>query len=636
MVKGKRDNIATSLRSVALLFLVALSNNSYAESLPEESEQDTTAFELSDVVVTGTRSQIDSRHLPYNVTVVQHETLTAKEQLNVLPTLTQRVPGLFTTARGVFGYGVSTGASGDITMRGLGSGAGRVMVLVDGHPQYQGIFGHGISDSYQSLMAERVEVLRGPASTLYGSNALAGVVNIVTRQMHEDGVHTTAGFAMGSHNTIQADVQNQARKGRFFSTAAAQYGVSQNHRENMGFEQYGGFVKLGYDFTDNWRAFVDADITHFNAQNPGAENAPKIDNKQHITRGVLNLCVENNYDRTRGAVSVYDNFGRHRINDGYAPGGTEQTSLFRSVDHLVGFNAYQSASLWKGGTATLGLDYQHIYGHAYYTDRATGAVLPPTKAVTEQHFNEVAAYADVRQDLFQWLTLNAGVRFDHHSQVGGEWIPQGGVVVRPCNNGALKATVGKGFRNPTMKEMYLYGPANEDLLPERLMNYELAWTQRFSRVNYGVNVFYMKADNLIQTVAMKNVNTGELSNCGVEGDLQWNINEHWALQTNHSYLHMKNPVVASPEYKGFIGADMQYGKWSASLGFQQLVGLYTAVGANESKCNASLLDAMVAFQAHRTVRFYARGENLLAQKYEINAGYPMPRATFMIGMRVNL
>ena len=65
-----------------------------------------------------------------------------------------------------------------------------MMVLVDGHPQYQGIFGHSISDFYQTMMAERVEVLRGPASMLYGSNAMGGVVNIVTRKMREDGAKT--------------------------------------------------------------------------------------------------------------------------------------------------------------------------------------------------------------------------------------------------------------------------------------------------------------------------------------------------------------------------------------------------------------------------------------------------------------
>ena len=61
--------------------------------------------------------------------------------------------------------------------------------MIDGHPQYAGIFDHPIADAYQSFLAERVEVLRGPASVLYGSNAMGGVVNIVTRKMQEDDQH---------------------------------------------------------------------------------------------------------------------------------------------------------------------------------------------------------------------------------------------------------------------------------------------------------------------------------------------------------------------------------------------------------------------------------------------------------------
>ena len=111
------------------------------------------------------------------------------------------------------GYGVSDGAAGGISLRGLSGGSGRLMVLIDGHPQYMGLMGHPIADAYQSLMAERVEVLRGPASVLYGSNAMGGVVNIVTRGMREDGVKTYADIGYGSYNTLQTEATNRIRKG---------------------------------------------------------------------------------------------------------------------------------------------------------------------------------------------------------------------------------------------------------------------------------------------------------------------------------------------------------------------------------------------------------------------------------------
>ena len=137
---------------------------------------------LQEVVVTGTRNAVDVRHLPMTVTVINREALTEQHQTSILPTVMQQVPGLFVTSRSMIGYGVSTGAAGGINLRGVSGGTGQLMVLIDGHPQYQGIYGHPLSDSYQTMMAERVEVLRGPASVLYGSNAMGGVINIVTRR----------------------------------------------------------------------------------------------------------------------------------------------------------------------------------------------------------------------------------------------------------------------------------------------------------------------------------------------------------------------------------------------------------------------------------------------------------------------
>lgn len=168
---------------------------------------------IGEVVVTGTRNETDVRHLPLTVSVIDRQEIEQSMQPSILPVLTQQVPGLFITSRGIMGYGVSNGAAGGIALRGLSGGSGRLMVLIDGHPQYAGIFGHPISDAYQSFLAERVEVLRGPASVLYGSNAMGGVINIVTRRMREEGVKTNVNLGYGSFNTLQSEVTNRIRKG---------------------------------------------------------------------------------------------------------------------------------------------------------------------------------------------------------------------------------------------------------------------------------------------------------------------------------------------------------------------------------------------------------------------------------------
>ena len=595
---------------------------------------------LQEVVVTGTRNATDVRHLPMTVNVLGRQLLTEQHQTSVLPTVMQQVPGLFVTSRSMMGYGISTGAAGGINLRGISGGAGQLLVLIDGHPQYQGIYGHPISDSYQTLMAERIEVLRGPASVLYGSNAMGGVMNIVTRQVREDGSRTGINLGAGSYGTIQAEASNQLRSGKFSSTISAQYGRTDNHRPRMGFEQYSGYLKLGYDFNEHWNAYIDANVTHFNTSYPGAESSPLYDADQWITRGVVSAALENHYGKTSGALSVYSNFGRHKIDDGTADLSKPTQRYFRSKDALTGISWYQSFQLFEGNRLTTGIDYHHIYGNAYYTSKETGEGLDtPNKQSGKSYRNEIAGYVDFRQDLLQWLTIDAGVRIDHHSITGTEWIPQAGIVVRPMETGQIKAMASKGFRNPTMRETYLYPPSNTELEPERLWNYELSWRHRLNAFNYGLNLYYIKGDNMIQTIPVggkpRNVNTGEIENYGAELEAQYRMNSHWTISTNHSLLHMKNPVVAAPNYKGFLGADYHCNKLTVNAGLQYIGGLYKAVGDAEKKENFCLLNLSVTYTLTRNLALWARGENLLAQSYEINLGYPMPRATMMGGVNIN-
>ena len=600
------------------------------------------SLSLQEIVVTGTRNATDVRHLPMTVTVIDRLTLTKRHQTSLLPTIMQEVPGIFVTSRAMMGYGVSTGAAGGINLRGITGGAGQLMVLIDGHPQYQGIYGHPISDSYQTLMAERIEVLRGPASVLYGSNAMGGVLNIVTRgAKHEDGVTTHVTLGAGSYGSIQTEASNQIRYGRFSSTVAVQYNRTDNHRPRMGFEQYGGYLKLGYDMNNYWNAYIDANITRFNASYPGTTEKPLYDADQWITRGVVSAAIENHYGKTSGALSVYTNFGQHKIDDGTTDPAKPTERYFRSKDALTGISWYQSVWLFEGNHLTVGVDYQHIYGSAYYTSKQTDEELDtPNKQSGRSYRNEIAGYVDVRQDLLSWLTIDAGIRLDHHSITGTEWVPQVGIVVRPLATGEVKAMVSKGFRNPTMREMFLYPPSNTDLAPERLWNYELSWHHRLSGFIYGVNLFYIKGDNMIQTVQVdgkpRNVNTGEIENWGIELEGKYSVDKHLSLSTNASYLHMKNKVVAAPEITGYLGADYHQGRWLATLGMKYIGNLYTAVGNDEKKENVCLLNASVTYALSNAISLWACGENLLAQSYEINLGYPMPRVTFMGGISMNL
>ena len=626
--KGK--SFATTMAVTLLICTSAAKVNAQNDTLPGNGK-----YPLDEVVVTGTRNETDPRHLPMTVSVVGRQELEASYQPSILQTLTEQVPGLFVTSRGIMGYGVSTGAAGGISMRGL-SGNAQMLVLIDGHPQYMGLFGHPIADSYQSMLADKVEVLRGPASVIYGSNAMGGVINIVTRKMRYDGSDTDINVGLGSFMTLQSEVTNRVKKGRFTSTVSASYNRTDGHRPNMEFEQYGGYARFGYDINDNWDIYADVNVTHFNASNPGSVTNPMIDNDQKVTRGMASMSLSNDYGRTSGAVSVYYNWGRHEINDGHTAAQAPQTSLFNSKDLMMGVSWYQSASLFEGNRVTFGFDYQHFGGRTWNEAIATH---DQTQGVDRTE-NELAGYIDFRQSIGNWLTLDAGVRVDHHSLTKTEVIPQGGLSFHLPRCIELKAMVSKGFRNPTIRELYMFAPRNPELKPERIINYEISLSQQMlnGALSYGANIFYINGDNaiILDSSIPRYLNTGKISNIGVESNINYHIDRHWTVNANYSYVHMDNPVLASPEHKLDINAIYSSGPWTITSGLQYVNGFYTAVENNETTEDFVLWNLRGSYRACKFVTLFLKGENLLGQHYETMLGYPMPRATVMGGIKINI
>lgn len=605
--------------------------------LQAQAQRDTLSRTLADVSVTGTRSAVSTAAQPEAVTIVPEAKLKENFRPNVLQTLSEQVPGLFVTGRGLLGYGVSDGAAGGIGVRGMGSGAGRVLVLIDGHPQYMGLFSHSISDSYQTLLAREVQVVRGPESVIYGSNAMGGVVNILTPRLAHNGSESEANVGFGSYGTLQSSFSNRTRVGKFSSTFAASYDRTDGHRPRLGFEQYGGYAKLGYDFAPHWQASADLDLTHFNAHYPGATSAPVYGAKQWITRGVTTAVVSNRYERASGALSFFYNWGRHKINDGHEADEPAPTTYFRSNDQMLGLSLYENARLFAGNTTTVGFDYQHVGGKARNTDIATGHT---TARLVDKKEDIVAGYVVFAQRLWQRLTVDAGLRLDHNSHLGSEWVPKAGLAWDAGRGSTLRATVSKGFRNPSIRELYMFRPANPDLKQERLWNYEVGYALQAlgGRLHADLSLFYLNADNLIQVVmgqsGPRNVNTGRVENFGLEASARYRFSDHFSANANYSALHMNHHVLASPEHKLYVGANYEAERWALVGGLQWVEDLFTAVSP-DVKENFWLLNLTASYRLCKAVRLFAKGENLLGQHYEINRGYPMPKATFMGGVRVS-
>jgi iron complex outermembrane receptor protein len=627
MKKGVLLFVLSCLFSV---FSLAQNNASY--------RRDTTGNEvtnLSEVVVTGSRIPVPRDVLPVPVSVVHRGTIEQSEATALLPILMQQVPGLYVTSRGMAGYGVSGGAAGGINMRGFSGGSGQILILIDGHPQYATIYGHPVADAYIASDAQRVEVSRGAASILYGASAMGGAINIITRQATEEGNKLSARLMGGSYGTQRYALTDTYRSGRFSGVFSGNYERTDGHRPNSDFNMWTGLAKLGYELTGEWKITGNVNISKAKAQVPGMESRPLLDGTTDVLRGMAGLSLENHYGKTRGAVNFYYNWGDHAINDGYYEGGTPRPYLFNSTDYMGGMNVYQAVSLFQGNTITGGVDVK-LYGGNAYRD-------PVTEVYADNvSLHEIAGYVLAQQQVWRFM-FEAGVRLENHKLYGAEWVPQAGISFKPAAETSLKFSFSKGFRSPNMRELYMYAPANEALLPDRSFSYDFTASQGLlsNRLLMELTLYYIKGDNMIEVVQVgegrvQNRNVGEFANKGIEFSLNYRILHNLSLNTNYSFLAMEKTLTGAPRNKFYMGATYRPGKFTLSAGAQVIDKLYLRTGNTPQTSNYTLVDARVVYRPLKWLEVFVKGDNLLGKKYETMAGYPMPGATFMGGVSLSL
>lgn len=600
---------------IYIIILLCVYNNVNARDAVKDSVQ------LEDVVVTGSKFETSRKLVPLSVSQISAENIKQSGHYNVLSTLSNYVPGVFITERNILGFGVATGGSGAINVRGVGSSPNtQVLVLIDGHPQYQGIFGHPLPDAYVASDVEKVEVIRGPASVLYGSNAMAGAINIITKKHQAEGLTGTINAVYGSYNTQKYAGTFGFKKDKLSLFVSANYGKTDGIRENTDFNIGHGYLKAGYDLHPNWKITADVSLAQFEANDNGMVSPPApspIPFNIDVFRGKAALSIENRHDRLDGAIKLYHNFGEHDFSNG-----------FQSTDRNSGLMIYQNYRLFENSHVTAGFDAKQYGGHA--KDPNTPVPIDRFEMV-----NELSAYTLIRQKLFEIVDLNAGLRFEHNSVFGNEWVPMAGVAVRAGKTTNFKTSVSKGFRSPTVMELYLYAP-NVDLKPERMMNYELSWLQSYlgNRLNTEVTAFLVEGENMIQVVGgipPKRQNVGSFSNRGIEFAAKYRMTNQLNVQANYTFLDMETKIVAAPKHQFNINLNYQYRMVNFNVAAQHVNTLYASLNP-ESIQTFTLINARVAAKLTKQLDVFVAGHNLLNQQYQINNGYPMPGINFHGGL----
>ena len=592
------------------------------------------ATALNEVVVTGSNSAVGRNLIPYTVSIVGEQALESAGSSQLLTVISGRVPSLFVTERGILGFTVSShGGSGHIKMRGVGGDrASGVLMMVDGQPQFAGIYSHHVADFYSKDYVEKVEVLRGPGSVLYGSNAMAGVINVITRNAGADGFHGSLSTQYGSYNTWQTTADATARYGRLSAMASVSYDRTDGNIDGMTFDQWSGYAKAGYALSDRWKAGADVTLSHFDADDPVY---PRLDNpestdvySQSVIRGEASVSATNRYERTDGSVRAYYSWGNHYVDD---------PRHFHSTDDRLGILAYQNFVPWRNASATVGFDFDKYSGEIPVSG-GQNHEQSPLGTLPRTSITEYSPYVTLSQSLAgEQAILSAGLRMNNSDKFDTQWVPQAGVVLSPAHLLTLKLSAAMGYRNPSFRELYLYRMANPDLQPEKMWNYEVSVGRRFSHLlEVDVTAYYSRGSNIIQQVDMHNENTGRFINKGIEVSATSQPLDCLSLSASYSLLHTSlDNLTGAPRNQYFIGADWRVIKpLTISAEVKGVEGLFVDESMNLQ--SYALLNVKGTYSVTRWLEISCRLENITDARYTINYGYPMPGFTAMGGIKLKL
>lgn len=572
---------------------------------------------------------------PLDVITISSEQIDRSTESSLLPVMTMDIPGFFTSERGFMGYGVSGGSAGSVSIRGVGGG-NKVLFMIDGMPQWAGVFGHSLPDTYVANGVERVEVVKGPSSLLYGSGAMGGSVNIITRSQKEDGVSGRARALFGSFNTQKFNLSTGVKKGSLQATVSGQLDRSNGNRENSEYWLANEYANISYGISDHWKVGGLVDMTQTKADNPGTEQSPLLSMWTYMFRGTGAVYVNNHYGKVNGGAQGWINWGTHNVDDGYAPGGTPRDYIFHSRDYNMGFTMFETLNLWEANALSVGLDFQHWGGKSWNTDKATDS---RTEGVRKSE-NEVAGYVMMQQGFFRdILNVNAGVRLQHGSSYGNVWVPSAGIVVRPGLDSEFKFNFAKGFRSPNIRELYMYPPHNPDLKPEYMLNYEVTYTQWLLnyRLKLGAALYFINGKDMIQTQMVdgkpKNMNVGKFINKGFEIEAYYRFHPLWSISANYSYIHTDNNTIYVPKNK--LCGRLMYtpGKFEFELENQNIWALQNG-NPDGTTAKYTLLNFRGAYTFGTKVPVTAlvKLDNFTNRHYQVVYGCPMPGITIMGGV----
>ncbi|MDX9720671.1 MAG: TonB-dependent receptor [Myxococcota bacterium] len=562
---------------------------------------------------------------------VDGDTVKQSSRPSLLEVLSERASDVYVSARGLGLHGVASGASGGIKVRGLGgSPNSQVLIVEDGVPDVQGVFGHPLPDGYVPFLLASAEVVKGGDSVRYGSNAMGAVVLLKNRWPEAGQFELRTDSAWGSYDTLSQSVTLLAPLGPVQTRAAFSAWSSEGERDGAGGQrwvaQFGVRLPL-----EHWSIELHEKLFQVHGADPGPIDHPHTGHDFDVLRNNSSLRLSFDQARWSWSAQPYLSVGLHRLYDG-----------FHSLDWSVGLRSELSWQALDGLEALFGLSAEHTEGDV---QNVADGVSEPTDAQ-----NDLGAFAQATLLLFERLHLMGGLRFHHSLRWGSYVLAKGGIRLELPAGFSLRARVARNFRQPTIRELYLpYPVANPELQPELALNSDVGIGWDYGVLHLESNVYRSYAKQLIKTFGAwptaTVVNIDEIEVWGIEASATltalgpFNASSSFAWQDVGRFTKQNPSLKANTMLEAVfpIGLDTL----RASLSFEWLSGLFQNNYSLDPMDDVYVLDGNLRYQTVLEswgvgLDVYLKLRNLLNREAAYIEGYPMPGFNLLLGLGLEL
>lgn len=578
-------------RLVIFLSAVMIVFSGFPLHAADESRPTTIEKELEQMVITSSRSEQRVLDAVSIVHVITADDIAARKVQDIQDLL-REIPGVqIIESTGSWGNG------GNIQLMGMNSDA--TLILVDGQ-RFTG--GHGAVDisSIPVENIERIEVVKGPASALYGSEAMGGVVHIITKK-GKQGLHFRAGGSAGSRDRYNANT------GADFGTESLRTRIDYTHRQTSGVD------------TDTDKVFQDTvsmDVAWQPTDKLSLRIQPMISRQKNEVDGDpdrlqqrrrLNAKVDVGIDE----VSTLETRASYFSHDHY--------TRTHSTDAKTGLYEFET-----GYARQMGRHLARI-GYAYLGETIDDAIKTYTDDSQDTH--SVYLQDEMNFDPF-WITL--GARLDHHDEWGSEFNPRLGVLFKATDRLRFRASVGTAFLAPTLTQLYAdgwrMGPytmhANPDLDPEESLSWQAGVDyQVLDTMLIRLGFFRNEVDDLIETVIVgRHIyyrNVDEARTQGIEATLTWRPIPQFGSVLSYTWTDAENretgeKLADRPEHKATLdldyapGWDLRFRLTTSFIGERE----YEDTGRRRTRDDYVTMDFVTTWSPISQMDVFLRLENL--------------------------